>query len=181
MKKVCFFSLVCMIMSIFGFSSMTFAYEGCSEPESQSVKRGSMVSSKYLCSEDILFGPESESLLPNGQKVYSKNISIKKDFKKVSNNDFESKGDLGLDLTFTYDKKSYAHVQNSDLKSVKNSKSWKIRNLAEIHPDGEACLVSNRYAAYKKSALGLGKYVLDGHIDVHCSKCGDIFVNTELS
>jgi len=180
MKKICFFSFLFMFVS--AFCPMTFAHANDCLPKNQEVKRGSMISSKYLCSEDISFGDENESVSDNGKKIYSKNISIKKDFKKIYNNkDFEPKGDLDLNLTFTYDKKSYAHIQNSDLKSAKTSKSWKIRNLAEIHPDDETCLVSNRYAAYKKSAIGLGKYVLDGHIDVFCSKYGDIFVNTELS
>jgi len=149
----------------------------------ENVSRGKIIFSKYLSLEDINFNPETEFISANGDKYYKRNISAKKNFKKINNNqDYKLKGSLDLDVTFTYDKKSFVKVESpEELKSSKASKKWKIRNTSDIHPSDKTCLVSNRYAVYKKATLGVGDYLMDGHIDLICSHRGEVGVNTELN
>lgn len=146
------------------------------------VRRGKMAISRYLCSEDMNFSPEKKKISKSGEVFYVKNVDIKKGFQKLCNSEFEPQGKIDLNVTFTYDKKSYVGVQKSDVKSSKDCKSWKVRNASEIFPSKNACLVSDRYAIYQKSAMGgIGDYLFDGHMDVICSINGEIFVNTEIS
>jgi len=144
------------------------------------LKRGKMLSSKYICSENFKIGNENEFSLDSGEKAYKKDIKIQKKFKKINGDkDFEHQGDLGLNIVFEYDKNG--HVKSSNIEKSKNSDYWKIKNLSQVYPDNDHCIVSNRYCAYKKNALGtVGKHVLEGHIDVICSANGDLFINTEL-
>ncbi len=146
------------------------------------IRRGKMAISRYLCSEDMNFSPEEKKISKSGKVFYIKNVGIKKDFQKLCNSEFEPQGKIDLNVTFTYDKKSYVDVQKSDVKSSKDSKSWKVRNASEIFPSKNSCLVSDRYAIYQKSPMGgIGDYLFDGHMDVICSSNGDVFVNTEIS
>jgi len=144
------------------------------------LKRGKLLSSKYICSENFKIGNECETSLDNGEKTFKRDIRIQKKFKKIGNNkDFEHRGELGLNIVFEYDKNG--HVKSSNIEQSKNSDYWKIKNLAQVYPDNDHCLVSNRYCAYKKNAFGtVGDHVLDGHIDVICSDNGSLFINTEL-
>lgn len=144
------------------------------------IKRGKLLSSKYICSENLKIGNENETSLSNGGKVYKRNVNIQKKFEKIEENkDFDQQATLGLNVTFEYDRNG--NIKTSNIEKTKNSDYWKIKNLAQVYPSNDHCLVSNRYCAYKKDVMGtVGRYVLEGHMDVICSANGDLFINTEL-
>jgi len=146
----------------------------------EDLKRGKLLSSKYICTENFKIGDENETSSDDGTKIYTKDVKVQKKFKKVNDKqDFEHQGDLGLNVTFEYDKNG--NVKSKNIEKSKQSEYWKIKNLAQVYPSDKCCIVSNRYCAYKKNALGtVGRHVLEGHIDVICSANGDLFINTEL-
>lgn len=180
MKKIKFLKIAFMFFGLIFFGSELSA--SCLDLKSdQNVNRGKLVSSEYLCVEDFKLSPEEEITLENGEKAFKKNVNIEKEYRSYyEKGDTETKGYLHFDVTFVYDKKSYAKAESQDIKSVKDSKIWKIRDLPEIHPGGAVQLVSNRYSFYEKTFSGVGNYLFDGHIDVMCSCNGDIYTNTEL-
>lgn len=180
MKKIKFLKIAFMFLGLIFFGSELSA--SCLDLKSdQNVNRGKLVSSEYLCVEDFKLSPEEEITLENGEKAFKKNINIEKEYRSYyEKGDTETKGYLHFDVTFVYDKKSYAKAELQDVKSVKDSKIWKIRDLPEIHPGGAVQLVSNRYSFYEKTFSGVGNYLFDAHIDVMCSCNGDIYANTEL-
>ena len=180
MKKIKFLKIAFMFLGLIFFGSELSA--SCLDLKSdQNVNRGKLVSSEYLCVEDFKLSPEEEITLENGEKAFKKNVNIEKEYRSYyEKGDTETKGYLHFDVTFVYDKKSYAKAESQDIKSVKDSKIWKIRDLPEIHPGGAVQLVSNRYSFYEKTFSGVGNYLFDGHIDVMCSCNGDIYTNTEL-
>lgn len=180
MKKIKFLKIAFMFFGLIFFGSELAA--SCLDLKSdQNVNRGKLVSSEYLCVEDFKLSPEEEITLENGEKAFKKNVNIEKEYRSYyEKGDTETKGYLHFDVTFVYDKKSYAKAESQDIKSVKDSKIWKIRDLPEIHPGGAVQLVSNRYSFYEKTFSGVGNYLFDGHIDVMCSCNGDIYTNTEL-
>lgn len=180
MKKTDFFKVAFMFLGLVFFGSTLSA--SCLELKSgQSVSRGKLVSSEYLCVEDFELSPEEEIVLENGEKAFKKNLNVEKAYRSFyDKGDTETKGYLHFDVNFIYDKKSYAKAESQDVKSVKDSKIWKIRDLPEIHPGGAVQLVSNRYSFYEKTFSGVGDYLFDGHVDVMCSCNGDIYANTEL-
>lgn len=178
----CLVFVLCTICC--GMFNLAFAEDSSQASGSaQNLSKGRIVSSKYLNTDNITMNPEIEISSNSGNKVYKRNIVAKKDLKKIgSNSEWNSLASIVLDVTFTYDKKSFVEIQNDDdIKTDKtNTKAWKIRNTAEVFPGKNACLVSDRYAVYKNSKLGVGDYIMDGHIDLLCSDNGEIGVNTEL-
>ena len=187
MKKFgkCFKYLI-FALCVFCCGAFTKAFaDGTSEtkPQTSSLNKGRIVSSKYLDVDNITMNPEVEVPSETGDKLYKRNVVAKKDLKKIDkDSEWNSLASISLDVTFTYDKKSFVKIQNSgDLKSDKNNtKAWKVRTTTEVFPGKDVCLVSDRYAVYKNSSLGVGDYIMDGHIDLLCSNRGEIGVNTEL-
>lgn len=180
MKKTKFFKVAFMFLGLI-FLGGTLSASCLCLKSGQNVNRGKLISSEYLCIEDFKLSPEEEITLENGDKVYKKNLNVEKEYRSYyEKGDTEAKGSLHFDVTFTYDKKSYAKAESQDIKSVKESKIWKIRDLSESYPEGAVQLVSNRYAFYEKIFGGVGNYLFDGHIDVMCSCDGEVYANTEL-
>ena len=180
MKKTKFFKIAFMFLGLIFFGGTLSASCLCLK-SGQNINRGKLISSEYLCIENFDLSPEEEVVLENGEKAYRKTLDAKKEYRSYyDKGDPETKGYLNFYVTFTYDKKSYAKAESQDIKSVKDSKIWKIRDLPEIHPRGAVQLVSNRYSFYEKTFSGVGNYLFDGHIDAMCSFNGDIYVNTEL-
>lgn len=180
MKKTEFLKFAFVFLGLVFFGS-TFSANCLDLKSGQDVSRGKLVSSEYLCVENFKLSPEEEIVLENGEKAYKKDLSIEKEYRSYyEKGDPETKGYLHFDVTFTYDKKSYAKAESDDIKSVKDSKIWKIRDLPESYPGGAVQLVSNRYSFYEKTFSGVGEYLFDGHIDVVCSCNGEVYANTEL-
>lgn len=147
------------------------------------TERGKALFSNYLCLENLSFGPEVKHISENGEKFYTKNIIVNKEISKVSDNtSLNSKSKIDLDVTFTYDKESFVKINDlkNDIKTSKSNDNWKIGDLTEVYPGKDSCLVSSTYSVFKKSSMGLGDRILDGHIDIMCSKYGDIGLDTEL-
>lgn len=157
------------------------------EKKSEVITRGHMGIDKYISTESFDCNPEIEDVLENGSKVYRKNIVVKKEFKRDNpkensdTNDIEAK--LQVDVTFTYDKNSFVKIdkRDKDINVQKKVKDWKLRNSTEILPNDDVCIVSNKYVTYKKSSMGVGDYIMSGHIDLLCSKLGEIGIHTELT
>lgn len=147
------------------------------------TERGKSLLSDYLCLENLNFGPEIKHISKNKELYYTKNIVINKEISKIEDNTSLSSGSkINLDITFTYDKESFVKINDlkNDIKISKSSDNWKIGDLTEVFPGKDSCLVSTTYSVIKKSITGLGDRVLDGHVDVMCSKYGDIGLDTEL-
>lgn len=180
MKKTKFLKIAFIFLGLI-FSGSTISASCFDLKSGQDVNRGKLVSSEYLCIENFKLSPEEEIILENGEKAYKKSLNVEKEYKSYyDKGDQETKGYLNFDVTFTYDKKSYAKAESRDVKSIKDSKIWKIRDLPESYPAGDVQLVSNRYSFYEKTFGGVGDYLFDGHIDVMCSCNGEVCANTEL-
>lgn len=147
------------------------------------TERGKALFSDYICMENLNFGPETKHVSKSGEQFYTKNIIVNKDISKINDDaTLDSRAKINLDVTFTYDKNSYVKIKNpkNDVKTSKTSDKWKIGDVTEIYPGKNSYLVSTTYSVFKKSATGLGDKILDGHIDIMCSKYGDIGLDTEL-
>lgn len=148
------------------------------------VEKGKVLFSDYLCLENLDFSPETEHTSDKGRKIYRKNIVINKEFSKIDEDaTLKQEAKISLDVTFTYDKESFVRIDDreNDIKVSKSSNKWKVGNLTEVFPGKETCLVSDTYSIYKKSSTGLGEHIVDGHVDLVCSKFGDLGFDTELN
>lgn len=190
MKKtvIWFRRILCLGIGVMCVNFLGYAVEATEKNESSEViTRGRMGADKYISTENCECNPETEHTLENGDKVYRKNIIFKKVFKKdnaKSNNNLEEdENSFNVDVTFTYDKNSFVKIdkRDTDVKVEKETKNWKLRYSTEILPSDEVCIVSNKYVTYKKSNLGVGDYIMTGHIDLLCSKLGEIGIHTELT
>lgn len=149
--------------------------------ESKEVReRGKLISSKYLCNENCIFYPETEHVNTSGEKVYQKKIDIKRSIQEL-NKEKESKANMDFEVIFTYDKKSFANAESSDVSTRNVCKSWKIKDVTEIRPGKTVCLVTNKYIIYRKGSIGIKDQLMEGHADVLCSPEGEIGLNTNLS
>ena len=149
--------------------------------ESKEVKeRGKLISSKYLCNENCIFYPETEHINNSGEKVYQKKIDIKRSIQEL-NKEKESKANMDFEVTFTYDKKTFANAEASDVSTHDVCKVWKIKDVTEIRPGKTVCLVTNKYVIYRKGNIGIKDQLMEGHADVVCSPEGEIGLNTNLS
>ncbi len=180
-------TLLCLGIGLMCLSPIGYATEAKKEQNPEIVTRGHMELDKYISIESFDCNPEEEHILDNGKKVYTKNILVKKEFRKDNAESKEGLDNieavLHVDVTFTYDKNSFVKIdkRDKDIKIEKKLKDWKLRNSTEILPSDEVCIVSNKYVTYKKSSLGVGDYIMTGHIDLLCSKLGEIGINTELT
>ena len=185
--KQCLKTLLCLGIGLMCVNSIGYATEAKKEQNPEVVTRGHMGLDKYISIESFDCNPETEHILNNGEKVYKKNILVKKEFRKDNSETKENLDDieavLYVDVTFTYDKNSFVKIdkRDKDIKIKKELKDWKLRNSTEILPSDDVCIVSNKYVTYKKSSLGVGDYIMTGHIDLLCSKLGEIGINTELT
>ena len=179
---------VCLGMGLMCISSVGYTAKAMEKEENpEFITRGRMGLDKYISTENFDCNPETELILENGNKIYRKNIVVKKEFKKDNSkgnddpNDIEAT--LHVDVTFTYDKNSFVKIdkRDKDINVQKHVKDWKLRNSTEILPNDEVCIVSNKYVTYKKSSSGVGDSIISGHIDLLCSKLGEIGIHTELT
>ena len=109
--KQCLKTLLCLGIGLMCVNSIGYATEAKKEQNPEVVTRGHMGLDKYISIESFDCNPETEHILNNGEKVYKKNILVKKEFRKDNSETKENLDDieavLYVDVTFTYDKNSF--------------------------------------------------------------------------